>query len=118
AGVAGVGEVNAALRVDGQVVGAVEPLALPAVGEHADGAVFFGNGDAAIAARIRPLGRDETSLRVEVEPVRAAAGLAVDGRATGARVVGHDSVADVREVNTAVRPVGRSLGEAAVAPDF
>src|SRR5437868_3066118 len=47
AAVARVGEVNAAARIDGQVVGRVVAPALVAVGQHSQGAVRLGAGDAA-----------------------------------------------------------------------
>src|SRR5262249_61815311 len=99
ADVARVGEVDAALEVDGQVVGAVEPLALPLVREGADLAVPVGDLDAAIAAAHGAFAGDEPALRIEVEPVGPAARLAKLAGFAAGRVVLPDAIADVPEVH-------------------
>jgi hypothetical protein len=65
--VAGVGEVDAAAGVDGEVVGGVVAVAVVAVGEDGEGAVFFGAGDAAVGG----FADDEAALVVEQEAVGA-----------------------------------------------
>src|SRR5262249_17398165 len=113
-----VGEVDAALAVDADVVGAVEAFAHPPVGQDADGAVLLGDGDAAIAALVGALAGHETPLRIEVETVGPAARVAVLRRPATGGIVLHDAIADVREVDAAARTVGRTLGELALAPQL
>src|SRR5262245_43457868 len=72
--VAGVGEVDAAVRMDRAVVGGVERLALPLVGEDGDGAGGFVADDAAIAV----LERDLSAFVVERVAVGEAGGFAID----------------------------------------
>src|SRR5205814_10518560 len=116
ADMARVGEVAEAPGVDSHVIGAVEALALPAVGERANPAVLLGNADAAVAAGVRSLAGNEPALRITVEAVGPAAWLAVDGRLAGGRVIAHDAIADVTEIDPAARTVDRALGERALAP--
>src|SRR5207247_845520 len=73
-----IGEVDPAVRVDGQVVGTVEALALPAVRQNPHFAVLLGDRDAAIAPGVGTLGGDEAALRVEVQAVGPAAWLAIN----------------------------------------
>ena len=65
--VGGIGEVEVAVRLVDGVVGAVEPLALVAIGEDLELAVGFEPGDATVAV----LAEDEPSLGVHGQPVRA-----------------------------------------------
>ncbi len=83
ADVARVGDVHAALAIDGDVVGAVEPLVVVVVGERANRAVAVGDRDAAAAAGVGPLGDDQAAASVEDHAVGAAARLAEDGGSTG-----------------------------------
>lgn len=63
-----VGEVDAAVGVDGEVVGAVEALAVEVVGEGAFAAAFGEDGDAAVAV----FAAEKSALLVEVEAVGTA----------------------------------------------
>ena len=79
--VARVAEVDAALLVDGDVVGRVERLALEQPGDDvALAGLHVGLGDAA-AAEVGPLGREQVAVGVELEAVGHAA------RASGRSVV-------------------------------
>src|SRR5207247_409206 len=70
-----IGKVNAALRIDGDIVGLVVAFSLEAVGEDGDGAVELGSGD----APQHRLAGQEAALGIEKEAIRAGV-LAVDAR--------------------------------------
>jgi hypothetical protein len=91
---------------------------LPLVGEDGDRAVLLGARDAPLAAGVRAFAGHEPALRIELESVGAAAGLAMLGGRHGLGVELHDAVADVAEVDAVIRSVGGSFGELTVAPEF
>jgi hypothetical protein len=125
--VAGVAEVDAALGVEGDVVGGVEGFAFEQAGEDdafAGGEV--GAGDAA-AAVVGAFGGEEAALGVEFEAVGHAAGGAVDGGAAGGGVEAEDAgrracrfggEGDVAEEDGAVGSDGDAFGEVAAFVDF
>src|SRR5205823_6733093 len=80
-------------------------------------AIDVGDGDAPIAAGVRPLRGDESALVIEVEPIGPAAGFMKLGGLAGARIELHDAIADVREVDAAIGAISRPFGELAVGPE-
>src|SRR5438552_3531524 len=61
---------------------------------------------------------EPSGLSGEVRAVGPAAGIAILGRLARGRVVLHDPIPDVAEVDAAIRAVGGALGKGALAPDF
>ena len=59
ADITGIGDVNTSPPVDGDVVGAIEPLIVVVVGQGADRAVALGDRDPPAAAGVGPLGDDQ-----------------------------------------------------------
>src|SRR5260221_3552403 len=102
-----IGEPDAAIRLDDDIVGRVEPLAAVVVGEHGDAAVRLGAGDAARAV----LAGDEAALAVARIAVAVVRGLPEDAHA-GTLDELHDAV--VRDVapqeSIAVGEIDRPFG--------
>src|ERR1043166_1899719 len=101
--VSGVGEVDVPLRIDREIVGAVESPAFPFLREGSHLSVRIRDRDPPIAAGIRPFADNEAALRVELHPVRAAARVAVDARLHRLRIEAQDAVADVAEIDRHIR---------------
>ena len=87
ADVARVGDIDPAVAIDGDVVGAVEPLVVVVVGQRANGSIALGDRDPPAAASVGPLGDDQPAALVENHAVGPAARLAEDRGAAGPRVV-------------------------------
>src|SRR5262249_31326818 len=100
----GIGDVQGAIRLVDQVVRAVEPLALVAVGEHGFTAIAFQPDHAAIAMLID----GETSLRIEREPVRSRLPILC---AVGSGVTARSAEHAERTVAVAVNDVTIGIGE-------
>ncbi len=109
-----VGEPDGAVGADHHVVGAVEPPALPAVGDDRDGAVVLGAGDAPVAL----LAGDHPAFAVERVAVGVAGRLPERAHGAGHLVPAqHPLVGDVapdqeaagREVDRALRPAGAGV---------
>jgi hypothetical protein len=103
-----VGEPDRAVARDDHVVGAVEPLALPAVGDHRDRTVQFGPLDPPLAVRAG----HEPPLPVEGVAVRVPGGGAEDAHRAVRLIPAHDPVVrDVAEQQVPPRGhVDRALG--------
>jgi len=86
-----VGEPDVALRIDDDVVGDVEALALERVGEDGESAVGLVAHDAAGVFGGSAFASVEAALGVEREAVRAVGVFAPDGDAVRRRVVTHDA---------------------------
>ncbi len=106
-----VGEPQRAVRALDDVVGTVQPLAVPVVGEHGDGAVMLGPGHPARAL----LAADQPALPVDGVAVGVAGRLAEHAHRAGGLVPAQDPVVrDVAEHQVAPgREVGGALGPAA-----
>ena len=96
---AGVGEVDAAVRFAHHVVGPVQALALPPLGEGRDGAVRFHAGEPAVVA----LAHDQPALQVEGQPVGSTAVLAYDVGLVAKNQPEDQTTADVHEKQVAAR---------------
>ena len=104
---AGVGEVDASVGAAHHVVGAVQPLALPAVGDDGDRPVGFPAGHLPVV----PVAHDDPALQVESQPVCAAAVLPYHlGLAAGHQAI-DDVDAVVHEQQVAVRMPQRPFGK-------
>src|SRR5262249_29107770 len=113
--VARIAEVDVSLGIERQVVGAIEHLVLVLVGERLDLAVFS-DTDAPIAAGVRSLASDQSTLAVELQPVRSPGRIAEHRRFAGRWVVFHNPIADIAEVNAAVGSLARAFGEFSFEP--
>ena len=89
-----VAEIDRAVGLNDDIVGTVEPLAVITVGEHREGTVVLGAGDAAVSL----LATDQPPRAVHGVTVGIAGGLAEDAHRPGRLVVTHDPiVGDVAE---------------------
>ena len=109
--IARVGEVDAALAVDGEVVGAVEPLALIAVGEDGAPAVLLDAGHAPAARAAVAFAGDEQAVAVEGEAVGGGGVRPVHRDRSPASELQRAVRGDVLEEQVAVRMPGRPLAE-------
>lgn len=88
-----VGEPDRAVAFADDVVGGVEGFAVEAVGQHGEGAVVFGAGDApAFVGGGRTLADDEAALAVAAHPVGEVGVFAVHREGVGDFVPTHDAV--------------------------
>src|SRR6266542_3707797 len=109
--IAWVGEPQRAVCALDDVVGTVQPLAVPGVREHGDRPVMLGPGDPAATL----LAADQAALSVDGMAVGIASGLAEDAYRASSLIPAQDPVVrDVAEDEVAPGgEVGRSLGPTA-----
>ena len=112
--VAGIGEPDAPIGMDDDIVGRIQTLALEPVQQHSDGSVVLGAGDTAAEM----LAGDQATLAVSRVAIAVIRGLTEYAGLARGFVPLHDAVVgDVaEEQETAVAEVDRTLGPARTRP--